>query len=67
MVSFPKLSMSSHVYYDKYDPSSKNATDARKSIAHLDYSPLPRVTMQSFFMGVLISMGGFMYVQKDGE
>jgi SP family sugar:H+ symporter-like MFS transporter len=52
--------MSSHVRYDKYNPNSAQATDARKSIAHLDYSPLRRVTWQSFFMGVLISMGGFM-------
>lgn len=60
MVSLPKLSMSSRVYYDKYNPNKAEATDARQSIAHLDYSPLPRVTKQSFFMGVLISMGGFM-------
>lgn len=67
MVSLPKLSMSTRVRYDKYNPNSKQATDARKSIAHLDYSPLPRVTMQSFFMGVLISMGGFIFGYDTGQ
>jgi MFS transporter, SP family, sugar:H+ symporter len=60
MVSFPKLSTSCYVHYEKYNPNCAQATEARKSIAHLDYSPLRRVTWQSFFMGVLISMGGFM-------
>ena len=56
------LSMSTKVYFDDYNPHDEKATDTRQSLAHLDYSPLPRVTMRSFSMGVLISMGGLMYV-----
>ena len=51
---------SRHVRYDQYDPSQSEGKDVRKSLAGLDYSPLPRVTWASFSMGVLISMGGFM-------
>lgn len=54
------LGLSTHVRYDKYNPNSELGTDVRKSLADLDYSPLPRVTWHSFNMGVLISMGGFM-------
>jgi MFS transporter, SP family, sugar:H+ symporter len=56
---FPKLSFSSHVYYDQYDPNKSEGKDVRKSLAGLDYSPLRRITWASFSMGVLISMGGF--------
>lgn len=64
---FPKLDrerlgLTNHVSYAKYDPSAEVSTGARKSLAHLDYSPLPRVTRLSFTMGVLVSMGGFLYV-----
>jgi hypothetical protein len=44
------LGLHNHVYYDQY------------SLAGLDYSPLRRVTLQSLYMGLLISMGGFMFV-----
>ena len=70
MVSFPKmrkphisaasLGLSNHVYYDAYNPNDEQATDVRASLAGLDYSPLRRVTLASFNMGILISMGGFM-------
>ena len=54
------------VHFDKYNPAiskigAKNA-EIRASLATLDYSPLPRVTWRSFSMGVLVSMGGLMYV-----
>ena len=55
------LSISSKVYFDQYNPSDEKGTDTRQSLAHLDYSPLPRVTGRSFSMGVLVSMGGLMY------
>ena len=54
------LSMSSKVYFDEYNPHDDKATDTRQSLAHLDYSPLPRVTLRSFTMGLLVSMGGLM-------
>jgi MFS transporter, SP family, sugar:H+ symporter len=54
------LSLSTKIHFDKYNPHLEDATDTRNSLAHLDYSPLPRVTGRSLSMGVLISMGGFM-------
>ena len=55
-----KLHLSPWVYYDQFDP--RYGTDqSRASLAGLDYSPLRRITMQSFIMGVLVSMGGFLY------
>jgi MFS transporter, SP family, sugar:H+ symporter len=54
------MGLSTKVYFDKYDPNSEKATDVRRSLAGLDYSPLPRVTGRSFCMGALISMGGLM-------
>jgi SP family sugar:H+ symporter-like MFS transporter len=52
------------IYFDQHDPNSeKRAADGhRPSLAGLDYSPLPRVTMRSLGMGLLVSMGGLMYV-----
>ena len=58
---------STKVHYEKYNPNSEAGTDVRKSLADLDYSPLPRVTWHSFNMGVLISMGGFMSVLQCSE
>ena len=54
------LSMSTYVHFDQYNPHDEKGTDVRQSLAHLDYSPLKRVTGRSFSMGVLISMGGLM-------
>lgn len=54
------MSMSMKVYFDKYNPSSEKGEDVRHSLAGLDYSPLPRVTLRSFTMGCLVSMGGLM-------
>ena len=48
------------VHFDQYDPNSGKGSDVRKSLAGLDYSPLPRITGRSFSMGVLVSMGGMM-------
>ena len=52
-------SLSTHVYYDQYDPNKSDGKDVRNSLAGLDYSPLRRVTWASLSMGVLVSMGGF--------
>lgn len=49
------------VRFDDHDPNSEKRKDGqRASLAGLDYSPLPRVTMRSFIMGILVSMGGLM-------
>jgi MFS transporter, SP family, sugar:H+ symporter len=64
MVSF---SMSSHVHFDQYNPGSEKGTDVRHSLAHLDYSPLKRVTGRSLAMGVLISMGGLIFGYDTGQ
>lgn len=68
--SFPKLDarklhLSTRVYYDRYDPRSPTSNGARKSLSHLDYSPLTRVTWPSFVMGILVSMGGFLLVNNE--
>jgi MFS transporter, SP family, sugar:H+ symporter len=49
------------IHFDQHDPrSEKRAEGQRMSLADLDYSPLPRITMRSFYMAVLVSMGGLM-------
>lgn len=49
--------------FDNHDPNSeKRIEGTRRSLAGLDYSPLPRITGRSFSMGVLVSMGGMVYV-----
>jgi hypothetical protein len=55
------LGLSTHVDYAKFNPNSDQSTHGRKSLADLDYSPLRRVTWASFNMGVLVSMGGFIF------
>ncbi|KIW24314.1 uncharacterized protein PV07_10041 [Cladophialophora immunda] len=61
------LGLTNWVRYDKYNPSAAGATEARKSLAALDYSPLRRVTWASFWMGILISMGGFIFGYDTGQ
>lgn len=61
------LGLTTWVNYDKYNPHSEHSTDARKSLANLDYSPLRRVTWPSFWMGILISMGGFIFGYDTGQ
>ncbi|KAF7192027.1 High-affinity fructose transporter ght6 [Pseudocercospora fuligena] len=45
-----------HVRYDQFDPNHVDSTHGRKSLTHLDYSPLQRITWASFYMAVLVSM-----------
>ncbi|KAF3763452.1 hypothetical protein M406DRAFT_99684 [Cryphonectria parasitica EP155] len=61
------LSLNSKVNFDYANPNSEVSTDARKELAHLDYSPLPRITGRSFCMGVLVSMGGFIFGYDTGQ
>jgi len=61
------LGLTNYVNYDRYNPHSANSTDGRKSLANLDYSPLRRVTWASFWMGILISMGGFIFGYDTGQ
>ena len=48
------------IHFDQYNPNSEKGTDVRKSLSGLDYSPLKRVTGQTFAMAMLVSMGGLM-------
>ena len=38
-----------------------------KHASEFDFSPLPRITLQSFYMGILVSMGGFIFGYDTGE
>lgn len=62
-ISEPKFS--AWVDYSRYKPTTEPRESLHESKGdkdlpnELDYSPLRRVTMESFLMGILISMGGF--------
>jgi hypothetical protein len=60
-----KYGLSPLVYYDQFNPSVQDVAGSRKSLTHLDYSPLRRVTMPSVVMGIVVSMGGFLSVQAE--
>lgn len=55
------LGLNNNVNFDYADPNSEASIDARKELAHLDYSPVKRITGRTFFMGMLVSMGGFIF------
>lgn len=56
------------VYFDQHDPKSstykekgrRSSSAAATAAGSLDYSPLPRLSMKSLAMGLLVSMGGLM-------
>ena len=50
------------VTFDQHDPNSEKGREnnAKASVSGLDYSPLPRITKMSLYMGLLVSMGGLM-------
>lgn len=55
------LSLNGKVTFDHVNPNSETSTDARQELAHLDYSPLKRVSGRSLCMGLLVSMGGLIF------
>lgn len=55
------LGLNSKVNFDYANPNSEASTDARQDLAHLDYTPVKRITGRTFFMGMLVSMGGFIF------
>lgn len=57
----------STIEFDKYNPASEKASDARQDLAHLDYSPLKRISGRSWAMGILISMGGMVFGYDTGQ
>ncbi|ROV91207.1 hypothetical protein VMCG_09373 [Cytospora schulzeri] len=61
------LSLNGKVNFDHVNPNSDASTDARRELAHLDYSPLKRVTGRSFVMGLLVSMGGLIFGYDTGQ
>lgn len=52
--------MKSDIFTVHFDDQRNAARtkDGNSEAESLDYSPLPRVTRRSLFMGVLVSMGG---------
>jgi SP family sugar:H+ symporter-like MFS transporter len=62
------LGLTNYVRYDKFAPQKGEAVDDdTRSLAGLDYSPLKRVTWESFWMGILISMGGMIFGYDTGQ
>ncbi|TWU70834.1 hexose transporter hxt1 [Metarhizium rileyi] len=57
------------VRFDHVNPASgkSNKDDVRTSLAGLDYSPLPRLTLRSLAMGCLVSMGGLIFGYDTGQ
>lgn len=55
------LNINSKINFDHANPNHDASTDARKELAHLNYSPIKRITGRTFFMGTLVSMGGFIF------
>lgn len=49
------------------DNSGRTSGSHEKMHATYDDSPLPRLTMASFTMGVLVSMGGFIFGYDTGQ
>ena len=54
------LSLSNEVKFSPPAPGEL-VNDQVVDVSKYDFSPLPRITWASFIMGVLVSMGGFMY------
>lgn len=66
------LGLTNWVKFDRFNPNVADGahdglSDKRKSLANLDYSPLRRITMASFLMGIAISMGGFIFGYDTGQ
>ncbi|KZZ93741.1 hexose transporter [Moelleriella libera RCEF 2490] len=57
------------VRFDHVNPSSEKAEkdNVRRSLSGLDYSPLPRLTLRSLMMGILVSMGGLIFGYDTGQ
>ncbi|KAF4120939.1 MFS transporter, SP family, sugar:H+ symporter [Geosmithia morbida] len=56
------------VHFDQHDPRSAATKEGRRqSEFDLDYSPLPRVTMRTFVMALLVSMGGVIFGYDTGQ
>lgn len=56
------------ITFDEHNPASEKRRDGgRQSLAALDYSPLKRVTARSFWLCVLVSMGGLIFGYDTGQ
>jgi hypothetical protein len=58
-----KLGLSPWVHFDQFNNSSGDVDGTKNGSPQVDYSPLRRVTFRSVVLGVVVSMGGFLYIQ----
>ncbi|KAK7428471.1 hexose transporter hxt5 [Neonectria magnoliae] len=55
------------VYFDEQNPASEKGAHARRSLAGLDFSPLPRITGRSLVLATFVSMGGILFGYDTGQ
>ncbi|KAM0327176.1 hypothetical protein ACHAQA_006308 [Verticillium albo-atrum] len=55
------------VNFDHHNPNHEKGTDVRRSLAGLDYSPLPRISGRSLGLAMLVSMGGVIFGYDTGQ
>jgi SP family sugar:H+ symporter-like MFS transporter len=59
--------MSKYLNFMRLGKASSEDIPQSKHAGHHDDSPVPRLTVHSFIMGVFVSMGGFIFGHDTGQ